>query len=193
MYLVLFNKGVDQGLEGHRNTQGGPASWTGRFGSVPSAFLGVSRYLSGRCGLSRCVWQHECIAMVLHLLAQSVLLMKKIDSVLGTNRYWAVPALSTRGQVHLVIRRLNSLRLSLCAALFVLRPRVTVMAIHGEGLVKKRLMEDKFSCTWEGTEPYTTRGQKSPGERFENDFLAVPPEQVTWFTWSRNEKLPSEN
>lgn len=78
MYLVLFNKGVDQGLEGYRNSQGCPALWTGRFASVPSAFLGVSRYLSGRCGLSRCVWQHECLATVLHLPAQSFLLMMKL-------------------------------------------------------------------------------------------------------------------
>ena len=67
------------------------------------------------------------------------------------------------------------------------------MAIHGEGLVKKRLMEDGFSCTWEGTEPYTTRGQQSPGEGFENDFLTVPSEQVPCVTLSRNGKSPSEN
>lgn len=178
MYLVLFNKGVDQGLQGHHNSQGCPASWTGRFGSIPSAFLGVSRYLSGRCGLSRCVWQHECIATVCHLLAQSILLMMKLILSWGpttTGQYQPCPP---EGRCILSLEGSILLSLPFCAALFVLRPRVTVMAIHGEGLVKKRLLEDRFSCTWEGTEPYTTRGQQSSGEGFENDFLVVPSEQV---------------
>lgn len=35
-------------------------------------------------------------------------------------------------------------------------------------------MEDRFSCTWEGSEPHTTRGQQSPGEGFESDFSHSP-------------------
>lgn len=104
----------------------------------------------------------------------SVRLANEENGFLGTNRYRAVPALSTRGQVHLVIRRLHSLISAFLCCLICAKTKG-----ESEGLVKKSLMEDRFSCTWEGTELYTTKGQQSPGEGFENDFLTVPSEQVT--------------